>query len=141
MICWDCMPSLTMRPSRWSAWMKRANSCWSKPGGRCRRVRARSPKKITNIGGPGHGTCSSPWSRKAGHREVAVTPRRTKRDFVAFVQRSGTGVYAGAHTIHLVMDNLNTHFRASFEEIMGVEEATGFWRECDSTTRPNTPVG
>ena len=63
---------------------------------------------------------------QAGHREVAVTQRRTKRDFVAFVQRLAQVVYAGAHTIHLVLDNLNTHFRASFEEVMKLEEATVF---------------
>ena len=63
---------------------------------------------------------------QAGHREVAVTQRRTKRDFVEFVQYLAQVVYAGAHTIHLVLDNLNTHFRASFEEVMGLEEATAF---------------
>jgi hypothetical protein len=63
---------------------------------------------------------------QAGHREVAVTERRTMRDFVGFVQRLAQVVYAGAHTIHLVLDNLNTHFRASFEEVMGLEEATAF---------------
>jgi hypothetical protein len=61
---------------------------------------------------------------QAGHREVVVTQRRTKRDFVGFVQRLAQVVYAGAHTIHLVLDNLNTHFRASFEEVMGLEAAT-----------------
>ena len=59
-----------------------------------------------------------------GHREVAVTQRRTKRDFVEFVQHLVQGVYAAAHTIHLVLDNLNTHFRAAFEEVMGLEAAT-----------------
>ena len=63
---------------------------------------------------------------QAGHREVAVTQRRTKRDFVEFVQRLAQVVYAGAHIIHLVLDNLNTHFRASFEEVMGLEVATEF---------------
>ena len=63
---------------------------------------------------------------QAGHREVAVTQRRTKRDFVEFVQRLAQVVYAGAHIIHLVLDNLNTHFRASFEQVMGVQEATAF---------------
>ena len=63
---------------------------------------------------------------QAGHREVAVTQRRTKRDFVAFVQHLAQVVYAGAHTLHLVLDNLNTHFRGSFEEVMGLEAATAF---------------
>jgi hypothetical protein len=45
---------------------------------------------------------------------------------VEFVRHLAQGVYAAAHTIHLVLDNLNTHFRASFEEVMGLEEATAF---------------
>ena len=62
---------------------------------------------------------------KGGHREVEVTRRRTKPDFVAFVQFLALEVYAQARKIHLVMDNLNTHFRASFEEVMGMEAASG----------------
>ena len=61
---------------------------------------------------------------KGRHREVAVTARRTKSDFVNFVRGLVEGVYAGARKIHLVLDNLNTHFRSSFEEVLGVEAAT-----------------
>jgi hypothetical protein len=63
---------------------------------------------------------------QAGHREVTVTRRRTKRDFVGFVRLLVQEVYAGARTIHLVLDNLNTHFRASFEEVLGLQEAAVF---------------
>jgi len=63
---------------------------------------------------------------KGGHREVEVTHRRTKSDFVAFVQYLALEVYGAARKIHLVLDNLNTHFRASFEEVMGMETATKF---------------
>lgn len=63
---------------------------------------------------------------KAGHREVEVTRRRTKQDFVAFVQYLAGEVYAQVRKLHLVLDNLNTHFRTSFEEVMGVEAATVF---------------
>ena len=63
---------------------------------------------------------------QGGSRTVAVTQRRTKRDFVEFVQHWVQVVYAGAHLIHLVLDNLNTHFRASFEEVMGMAKATAF---------------
>jgi hypothetical protein len=63
---------------------------------------------------------------KAGHREVEVTCRRTKADFVAFVQFLALEVYAQARKIHLVLDNLNTHFRGSFEAVMGLEAATAF---------------
>lgn len=60
---------------------------------------------------------------KGRHREVTVTVRRTKRDFVDFVRRLVEGVHAGARKVHLVLDNLNTHFRASFEEVLGAEAA------------------
>jgi len=63
---------------------------------------------------------------KAGHREGEVTCRRTQPDFVAFVQYLAQEIYAQARKIHLVLDNLNTHFRASFETVMGVEAATVF---------------
>jgi len=63
---------------------------------------------------------------KAGHRQVEVTCRRTPSDFVSFVQFLAVEVYAQARKIHLVLDNLNTHFRASFEAVMGLEAATAF---------------
>ena len=63
---------------------------------------------------------------QAGQREVTVTLRRTKRDFVEFVRRLVAEVYAKAQTVHLVLDNLNTHFRGSFEEVLGLEEAAAF---------------
>ena len=63
---------------------------------------------------------------KVGHREVEITRRRTKPDFVAFVQYLAQEVYTQARKIHLVLDNLNTHFRGSFEAVMGTEAATVF---------------
>jgi hypothetical protein len=56
---------------------------------------------------------------KGGHREVVVTARRTKADFVQFVGGLLRTVYAGVGKLHLVLDNLNTHFRASFEQVLG----------------------
>ena len=41
---------------------------------------------------------------KGGHREVSVTARRTKADFVAFVLYLLQHVYAGAKKLHLVLD-------------------------------------
>ena len=60
---------------------------------------------------------------KGGRRTVLVTDRRTKPDFVAFVQHLLEQVYAKAYRVHLVMDNLNTHFFKSFEEVLGVKAA------------------
>ena len=60
---------------------------------------------------------------KGGRRTVVVTDRRTKVDFVAFVQHLLDKVYAKARRIHLVLDNLNTHFRVCFDEVLGVKAA------------------
>ena len=60
---------------------------------------------------------------KGGQRQAEVTARRTKSDFVRFIGQLVEKVYAGAQKVHLVMDNLNTHFRSSFEEILGDERA------------------
>jgi DDE superfamily endonuclease len=59
---------------------------------------------------------------KGGRRTVAVTDHRAKTDFVSFVQHLLEHVYAKARRIHLVMDNLNTHFRKCFEEVLGTRK-------------------
>lgn len=56
---------------------------------------------------------------KGGKRRVAVTARRTKVDLVNFVGTLVNGVYAQAKKVHVVWDNLNTHFRSSFVEVLG----------------------
>lgn len=61
---------------------------------------------------------------KGGHRQVEVTARRTKSDFVKFVSHLVKKVYGGVQKIHFVLDNLNTHFRSSFEEVLGMKRAT-----------------
>lgn len=63
---------------------------------------------------------------KGGRRAVGGTQRRTKPDFVGFVQGLVNGVYATARTIPFVLDNLNTHFRGAFEQVLGVDVARQF---------------
>ena len=63
---------------------------------------------------------------KGGRRQAAVTARRTKADFVRFVQQLAEGVSRCAQKIHVVLDNLNTHFRGSFVEVMGAVDAERF---------------
>ncbi len=59
-----------------------------------------------------------------GQRRMAqVTARRTKVDFVAFVCRLLRSGYSHARKVHLVLDNLNTHLRESFEEVLGLKAA------------------
>ena len=56
---------------------------------------------------------------KAGVRVVSVTAHRGKTDIVAFIDELLTGAYARARRIHLVLDNLNTHFRKCFDDVLG----------------------
>mgnify|MGYP001591525718 CR=1 FL=1 len=65
---------------------------------------------------------------KGGRRTVVITDHRTKTDFVAFVQYLLKQVYVTAQYVHLVMDNLNIHFRKCFEEVLGVKEAKALLR-------------
>lgn len=60
---------------------------------------------------------------KGGKRIVSVTARRGKVDFVAFIDELLTGAYAKARRIHLVLDNLNTHFSKCFDDVLGVRAA------------------
>ncbi len=60
---------------------------------------------------------------KGGRRTVMVTDHRAKVDFVAFIEHLLNHVYATARRVHLVLDNLNTHFRVCFEEVLGVAAA------------------
>ena len=61
---------------------------------------------------------------KGGRRVVEVTARRAKSDFVSFVKHLVENVYAAAATVHLVLDNLNTHFQKTFVDVLGKAAAT-----------------
>ena len=65
---------------------------------------------------------------KAGHRVVTVTKQRGKADFVAFVSDLVTKTYAGARRVHLVVDNLNTHFKKCFVDVLGQSTAAKLLR-------------
>lgn len=65
---------------------------------------------------------------KAGQRIVSVTQHRGKVDFVAFAKDLLTGAYAKARRIHLVLDNLNIHFKKCFDDVLGKREATQLLR-------------
>lgn len=67
---------------------------------------------------------------------MGVTARRTKADFVNFVCRLLEAVYANARKVHLVLDNLNTHFRTSFEEVLGPKAATALLRRIEFHDTP-----
>ena len=50
-----------------------------------------------------------------------MTERRTKEDFVGFVCRTLRRGYSEVRKVHLVLDNINTHLRSSFAEVLGKE--------------------
>jgi hypothetical protein len=60
---------------------------------------------------------------KGGRRTVEVTDHRAKIDFVTFIKRLLEHVYPKAQRIHLVLDNLSTHFRVCFEDVLGINAA------------------
>jgi hypothetical protein len=73
-----------------------------------------------------------------GQRRIAqVTARRTKLDFVAFLCRMLRKGYSRARKVHLVLDNLNTHWRESFEEVLGVRTAATLLRRIQFHYTPN----
>lgn len=65
---------------------------------------------------------------KAGQRVVSVTAHRGKVDFVVFVQALLSDTYAAARKVHLVLDNLNIHFRKCFEDVLGKRAASALLR-------------
>ena len=60
----------------------------------------------------------------AGWRQVMVTKHRKKPDFANFIRQLLQGRYRYAKKIHLVLDNLNTHFAKCFIDVLGEKRAT-----------------
>ena len=61
---------------------------------------------------------------KGGRREVRVTARRTKKEFVTCVRSLVPVVYASARKLHRGVDTLNPHCIKSFQDVLGPEPAT-----------------
>jgi len=59
----------------------------------------------------------------AGWQQVQVTTHRKKPDFVQFIRHLLQGRYRQAKKIHLVLDNLNTHFAKCFVDVLGEKRA------------------
>jgi len=60
---------------------------------------------------------------KGGKRYIKVTKRRTKQDFAKYIKHLVNVTFKNAKTLHIVLDNLNTHFLKSFYETFEKEEA------------------
>lgn len=59
----------------------------------------------------------------AGRRVVQLTGHRKKEDFANYIKMLVDDIYPLTFLIHIVLDNLNTHFEKSFYETFGPEEA------------------
>lgn len=59
----------------------------------------------------------------AGWRTVQVRERRTAQDFAHFIQFLVDACYPEAETLHLVLDNLNTHTAGALYETFPAPEA------------------
>ena len=71
-----------------------------------------------------------------GKRQVKVTERRTKKDWAFCMRELVDELYPGAEQIVLVMDNLNTHTKASLYEAFEPAEAK---RTADKLEIHHTP--
>jgi hypothetical protein len=63
---------------------------------------------------------------KAGRHFTTATPDRCGAEFARMVGRVADH-YPQAHTIHLVMDNLNTHGRKSLVDYYGQQQGGDLW--------------
>lgn len=68
---------------------------------------------------------------QAGWRQVQVTQHRKKADFVHFIRQLLHGRYRHAKKVHLVVDNLNTHFAKVFVDILGQKRAQKLLRRVE----------
>jgi hypothetical protein len=53
---------------------------------------------------------------KAGNHYIQVTDQRKREDFAWFIKDVVDSKYKNAKKVFIVLDNLNTHFKKSFEE-------------------------
>lgn len=72
----------------------------------------------------------------AGKRKVSVTCQRKKDDFAHFVRQLIDEYYRKAKKVILVLDNLNTHFAASFYETFSHREANRILRKIEFCYTP-----
>jgi hypothetical protein len=67
----------------------------------------------------------------AGKRRIKVTLERKKIDFACFIKQLIDHNYRQAKKVRLVLDNLNTHFAASFYETFSKKQADRILRKID----------
>ena len=77
----------------------------------------------------------------AGWRHVAVTERRTMRDFAHQMKWLVDEAYPDVSVIRLVLDNLNTHRMASLYETFSLRRPGASLNDWSSITLPYPPAG
>ncbi len=77
---------------------------------------------------------------KAGRHFTQVTINRSSPRFAEYLRRIAWR-YPKARTIHLVMDNLNSHTRKALVDRFGEKKADGCGLGSPYITRPSTAVG
>ena len=73
---------------------------------------------------------------KSGRYFTWATPNRSGAEFAQVIARLSTR-YRHARTIHLVMDNLNTHRRKSLTDFYGTERGGAIWDRFTVHYTPN----
>lgn len=132
------------RISAANVWSARS-LCPPVPGKETRRLSERE-EKATAQGFAAPFANPARLAREAGlriraRRTVVISDYCAKTDFVAFVEHFLKQVYTTAQRIHLAMDNLNTHFRKCFEEVLGARKKRHCCDVSPFTTRRNMPAG
>ena len=88
--------------------------------------RGSQPNRITSTSGAAPRTDLASWSQKTGRHFTTATPDRSGTEFarmVGYVVKE----YRFAKTIHLVVDNLNSHSRNSLINYYGEQEGGYLW--------------
>src|SRR5487761_527377 len=93
---------------------------------RFRPNRGNRPSKTMSMNGEARRTYSAPWNPTAGRHFTTATPDRSGYQFACLVKRI-VEHYPQAHTIHLVMDNLNIHCRKSLLPHFGGGKGGALW--------------
>ena len=72
-----------------------------------------------------NGTCNifAAVEPKAGKHHIKVTDRRARKDFALFMKLLVMEKYKDADKVYIVLDNLNTHFKKSFNATFSKKEA------------------
>ena len=120
---WICTKNPMIPNGRWSALTRLQPSCWQRPGPPCHPSREFRGGRTTNTGGRGPATCSWPVNPWPAGGKFTVTQRRTMQDFAHQMRWLVDEVYPDISVIRVVLDNLNTHRRASLYETFPAEEA------------------